>query len=79
MTRFSTCRFCGSSEYDADKMVKYGVRHYAHHVCYLKAGKLLSDLHPWQIEQFPYRLLQNFKLMDVAYALVGRTPPGEDT
>jgi hypothetical protein len=53
-----TCRFCKESSFDTDKMVKYGVRHYAHFKCYLDAGKSLDDLHSWQVGQFPYRLLK---------------------
>lgn len=58
-----TCRFCGESgpEY---RFLKYGVRHYAHFACYLDAGKSLSDLHKWQIEGFPFRLIQERGLMD---------------
>jgi hypothetical protein len=53
----NTCRFCKKYDYDGDRMVKYGVRHYAHFHCYLEAGKSLTDLHDWQIVQFPFRLL----------------------
>jgi hypothetical protein len=38
--------------------VKYGTRHYAHHhQCYLDSGKPLTDLHVWQLESFPWRLI----------------------
>ncbi len=67
-----TCRFCG--EYGARDLVKYQVRHYAHHACYLAAGKLLTDLHPWQVELFPYRLLQEHGLVDVAEAHIAANP-----
>ena len=49
-----TCRFC--KKHDSRRMIKYSVRHYMHHDCYLKAGKKLSDLHDWQIASFPYLL-----------------------
>ena len=62
-----TCRFCKSWK-DEDQMVKYGVRHYAHFACYLDAGKLLEDLHDWQILQFPRRVLKDRGLMPVADA-----------
>lgn len=53
---FQTCRFCKKSEHGAvaDRMIKYGVRHYAHPKCYLLAGKHLGDLPLWQLEAFPY-------------------------
>jgi hypothetical protein len=65
--RFSTCRFCGESSYNTSEMVKYGTRHYAHHRCYLDAGKPLDDLPDWKIVSFPYRLLEERGLTCVAY------------
>ena len=67
---FCTCRFCGESEYDHEKVVKYGVRHYAHHACYLDAGKSLDAVHGWQIGAFPYRLLRARGLEDEAARLI---------
>ena len=61
-----TCRFCKDHR---GKMVKYGVRHYAHHNCYLEAGKKLEDLHAWQIREFPYRVLQERGLLSRAMEL----------
>lgn len=56
---YNHCRFCKKYEIDGnDRLVKYGVRHYAHYVCYLDAGKSLTDLSAWQIGAFPYRLLK---------------------
>ncbi len=55
----NTCRFCKDYERSDRKLVKYGTRHYAHHECYLNAGKPISDLHDWQIVLFPYRLLKS--------------------
>lgn len=65
MSDFRNCRFCGKHD-DDSKMVKYGVRHYAHYSCYLDAGKLLNDLHGWQVGQFPCRILKDHGLLDLA-------------
>jgi len=68
-TNMNTCRFCGESEFGANadtRLVKYGRRHYAHHACYLDAGKLLTDLHGWQVGSFPFRLLQDRGLLEQA-------------
>jgi len=59
------CRFCSAR---TEPQVKYGVRHYAHFKCYLDAGKKLSDLHAWQIGEFPFRLLKERGLEQEAYA-----------
>jgi hypothetical protein len=72
-----TCRFCGKSEYDDQKMVHYSTRHYAHHRCYLERKKPLSDLHDWQIVRFPYRLLQEFGLIREADAAFARIKKAE--
>lgn len=66
MMALSTCRFCKDWH---GEMVKYGVRHYAHFDCYLKAGKKLEALHPWQIREFPYRVLKDHNLLDRAEEL----------
>ena len=59
---FHTCRFCGESMrfYEG---VKYGVRHYAHFACYLDSDRPLAALHNWQIEGFPFRLVNERGLM----------------
>ena len=57
------CRFCHQDAQHYE-VVKYGRRHYAHFACYLDAGKQLSDLHKWQIEGFPFRVLQERGLME---------------
>lgn len=62
----NTCRFCGRHTFERGRMVKYGVRHYAHPACYLDAGKQLADLHAWQVEAFPYRVLLERGLMPEA-------------
>jgi len=64
----STCRFCKRSDFAGQRrpLVKYGARHYACHACYLDAGKNLSDLHDWQIVNFPYLLLKDRGLDQIA-------------
>jgi hypothetical protein len=59
----SKCRFC--DEYTGE-LVKYGIRHHAHYRCYLDAGKKIEDLHDWQIVNFPYKLLKDRGLNDIA-------------
>jgi len=56
------CRFCKQDAHHY-QVVKYGRRHYAHFACYLDAGKQLADLPKWQIEGFPFKLLQQRGLM----------------
>jgi hypothetical protein len=68
MARFNTCRFCSAMM--SDDLVKYGTRHYAHHRCYLDAGKKLADLPAHQIEQFPFFLLKERGLLEEARQLV---------
>jgi len=54
LSQLMTCRFCGKFGYDDDDFVKYGVRHYAHHKCFLKlpdAAKRVVELHQWQIKE----------------------------
>lgn len=73
--RFNHCRICGKSEIgDAthDKLVQYGVRHYAHFACYLDAGKKLSDLPAWKVGEFPFRLLQTRGLLDEALTITAQ-------
>lgn len=66
-----TCRFCGKSEGDYTKLVKYGVRHYAHHSCYLD-HKPLRELQAWQVNQFPFKVLRERGLMAEAEACAAR-------
>jgi hypothetical protein len=52
------CRFCKKYENEGRfKLVKYGVRHYAHADCGLEARGVgfLDSLTDWQCTQFPYR------------------------
>lgn len=69
-SQFNTCRFCGKSEFGkygcSDKLVKYGTRHYAHHACYLDAGKTLEELPGWMVGNFPFRVLKDRGLLDKA-------------
>jgi len=67
----STCRYCkkyGNSE----RMVKYGVRHYAHFSCFLDAGRKLTELHPWQVGKFPAILLRDRGLSEEAERISGK-------
>ena len=70
------CRFC-HQDARHNEVVKYGRRHYAHFACYLDAGKQLSDLHKWQIEGFPFRVLQDRGLMDEVERLTATALTGE--
>lgn len=67
----NTCRFCNKSAHSS-RLVKYGERHYAHHQCYLDAGKRLEDLHDWQIVEFPFQLLKDRGLYAVAEQAMDR-------
>lgn len=74
----NTCRFCKESSFDPSDFVKYGVRHYAHHECYLGAGKSLEDLWAWQIAQFPYRALKKHNLLNEAERLIAAEKARDD-
>jgi hypothetical protein len=65
----NTCRFCKGVSFRNDLM-QYGARHYAHHACYLMAGKPLSALSTWKIETFPYFLLKEHELLDEAKRII---------
>lgn len=74
----NTCRFCKKWEHGEavfDKLVKYGVRHYAHYACYLDAGRRLEDLHDWQVVRFPFLLLKERGLLDYGIAANKRVKP----
>lgn len=69
----NTCRFCGGAEIGRNasaNLVKYSVRHYAHHACYLDAGKTLDDLPAWMVGEFPFRVIQARGLLDKAQQIV---------
>ena len=59
--KLNTCRFCDGMM--SDNLIKYGARHYAHHICYLDAGKSLAKLPLHVIENFPYFLLKERGLL----------------
>jgi len=65
MDTTNQCRFCRDR---SQRLVKYNVRHYAHFKCYLDAGKKLSDLHAWQVGEFPFKLLKEHGLEVEAFA-----------
>lgn len=67
-----TCRFCKDIIWSREDQVRYGIRHVAHHRCYLEAGKSLSDLLDWQIVRFPHRLILEFRLESEAKAAYDR-------
>lgn len=75
-TRINVCRFCNDWTADPDKLVKYGTRHYAHHACYLDAGKPLEALKAHQIGAFPWRLLHDRGLMAKVEALLAPKAEG---
>ena len=64
----STCRFC--KDWRNDNKVKYGTRHYACYRCYLehKDAREYEALPDWQKLRFPYRLIVEFGLTDIAHA-----------
>lgn len=62
------CRMCGCDGHVA-KMVKYGVRHYAHQDCYLDR-RGLDGLHPWQVGHLSWKALEARGLMDRANEIV---------
>lgn len=63
-----TCRLCGESGHIA-KLVKYGVRHYAHQDCYLDRNGL-AGLRPWQVGHLSWKALEARGLMEQAAAIV---------
>lgn len=69
MSLYQTCRLCKG--HSRDEMVQYGVRHYAHHDCYLKAGKSIDTLHDWQLKLFPYRLFKEYGLLPAVEKRLG--------
>lgn len=66
-----TCRFCGEVAFGLRAetgFVKYAVRHQAHFACFLdrKGADGLRALSPWQVRQFPYLLLKEKGLLELA-------------
>ena len=71
--RINTCRFCGDWEKDSARLVQYGTRHYAHHACYLDAGKTLAELkYRSEVGAFPWKLLRERGLMAEAERILKR-------
>lgn len=72
------CRFC--KKYDREDLyrldlIHYGVRHYAHPDCLLKAkgAGAWTLLHDWQLEQFPALAANRAGLFDsLGEAIRGR-------
>ena len=64
-----TCRFC--DDFSTDAPLQYGIRHYAHFNCFLD-HRPLSDLKPWKINQFPFRLLKERGLLEEAERLTAK-------
>lgn len=62
------CRLCGESAPDRERLVKYGVRHYAHPQCAFKAwgAAFLDRLTPFQIGRLPYGPLKRAGLLEEA-------------
>jgi len=62
-----TCRFCHLTDYPGEspskfKLIKYGVRHYAHPDCALEklGAKFFDRLTDWQLQTFPALAAQGF-------------------
>ena len=69
----NTCRFCHKPEFGqniADKLIRYGKRHWAHHGCFLDAGKSLDDLSADVVGRFPFRVLKDRGLLKRAEEIV---------
>ena len=78
---FNSCRFCRLGDREDEhrmELVKYGVRHYAHPDCLLKAKRegAWTLLHDWQLEQFPYFAAKRQGLDEsLSEAIRGRREP----
>jgi hypothetical protein len=74
----NTCRFCQKASYEDHKypMVKYGVRHYAHADCALKArgAAFFARLTPWQLTTFPALAAFETDLLDALRAAIAERP-----
>lgn len=59
MSAWNVCRFCGKHDH-GDRLVKYGVRHYAHGPCLVKHRGVdaIAALHAWKIARLPVLLMQ---------------------
>lgn len=63
---FRTCRHCDQFANERN-LLKYSVRHYIHPKCAIeKWGAGIVNRFPlWQLENLPYRLLQDANLLDI--------------
>ncbi len=60
----AVCRFCKKHASESD-LLKYSVRHYAHHACFFEfAPNPLDSLHDWQIRNTPALILKQHELLD---------------
>lgn len=60
-----SCRICKKHALP-EMSVKYGIRHHAHHECFLKSGKDITKLPDWVVSNFPYRLIKEYNLIQIA-------------
>jgi len=67
----SICRFCREWA-PSTELLHYSVRSYAHHRCWLEAGKDITKLSDYRISQFPAFALKDFGLLEVAEAAAAR-------
>lgn len=81
MNTTNVCRFCGKyageDKHHLD-LIHYGVRHYAHPDCLLKAKgpDAWTLLHDWQLDQFPALAANRAGLYDsLTMAIDGRRQP----
>ena len=73
----NTCRFCKESTFHPEtEGVRYGPRHFAHFACYLDAGKTLEALTKWQVGRFPFKMLKERGLFELAIKLTTKTRTG---
>ena len=63
------CQFC-KQDLPRDTELKYSTRHYAHHECYLDAGKDLSTLSLKELTMFPYWPLRKRNLIATVIDLI---------
>lgn len=77
MTEIRTCTLCRKHE-DAAKLLKYGVRHYAHLRCLRDAntadalkGILSREIPVWRLKQIPYFEAKELGLLPMLRLLVG--------
>ena len=69
--QWNTCRFCGTQREWRhgleSKLVKYGVRHWAHLSCLKDRGRLqawIDQTPAWMLNQLPYFEMQDLGILD---------------